>query len=291
MFFRTYKRWSEATYRDLYAVNKTMFKIKFGEYVEKRREEAPDDYALGLMRHTAVGRLKLPCVIFDNTDQHSSKIQEAVFQYAVSLKNNCVCFLLVPITDRSIWRLSKSGAFQSYSSRTFFLPTPPAKEILAKRISFIESKLAGDPSVSGRYFSSKGIRISISNLNAFVQVLEEAFVSDEYLSGLIGKLSNFDIRRMLILAQRTICSPAFRVDDLVGVYVNKLNRGFDSKRAVRAMILGDYDRHVDQSSEFVVNVFSTEGSHPYSPALISFSFRSLGRDQEPRRHRPTTKTA
>ncbi len=70
------------------------------------------------------------------------------------------------------------------------------------------------------------------------------------------------------MAQRTICSPAFRVDDLVGVYVNKLNRGFDSKRAVRAMILGDYDRHVDQSSEFVVNVFSTEGSHPYSPALI-----------------------
>jgi hypothetical protein len=175
---------------------------------------------------------------------------------------------LVPITDRSIWRLSKSGAFQSYSSRTFFLPTPPAKEILSRRIAFIESKLAGDPKVSGRYFSSKGIRISISNLNAFVQVLEEAFVSDEHLSGLIGRLSNFDIRRMLILAQRTICSPSFRVDDLVSVYVNKANRGFDSKRAMRAMILGDYDRHVDQSSEFIMNVFSTESSRPYSPALL-----------------------
>lgn len=268
MFFRTYKRWSEATYRDLYASKKTEFKIKFGEYVEKRREEAPDDYALGLLRHTAAGRLKLPCVVFDNTDQHSSKIQEAVFQYAVSLKNNCVCFLLVPITDRSIWRLSKSGAFQSYSSRTFFLPTPPAKEILSRRIAFIENKLAGDPAVSGKYFSAKGIRISISNLNAFVRVLEEAFVTDEYLSGLIGRLSNFDIRRMLILAQRTICSPSFRVEDLVRIYVNKQNRGFDNKRAVRAMILGDYDRHVDQSSEFIMNVFLTESSRPYSPALL-----------------------
>ena len=91
---------------------------------------------------------------------------------------------------------------------------------------------------SGSYFSSKGIRISISNLNAFVQVLEEAFVGDEHLSGLIGRLSNFDIRRMLILAQRTICSPAFRVDDLIRVYVDKMNRGFDPKRAMRAMILG-----------------------------------------------------
>jgi len=101
-----------------------------------------------------------------------------------------------------------------------------------------------------------------------VQVLEEAFVSDEYLSGLIGRLSNFDIRRMLILAQRTICSPSFRVDDLIRVYLNKQNRGFDNKRAVRAMILGDYDRHVDQSSEFIMNVFSTEGGRPYSPALV-----------------------
>jgi hypothetical protein len=268
MFFRTYKRWSEATYRDLYATNKTEFKIKFGEYVEKRRDDAPDDYAIGLMRHTAVSRVKLPCVIFDNTDQHLSKIQEAVFQYAVSLRNGCVCFLLVPITDRSIWRLSKSGAFQSYSSRTFFLPVPPAKEILAKRISFIESKLSGDPAISGSYFSSKGIRISISNLNAFVQVLEEAFVKDEHLSGLIGRLSNFDIRRMLILAQRTICSPAFRVDDLIRVYVDKKNRGFDPKRAMRAMILGDYDRHVDRSSEFVMNVFLTEGNRPHSPILV-----------------------
>jgi hypothetical protein len=105
-------------------------------------------------------------------------------------------------------------------------------------------------------------------LNAFVQVLEEAFVRDEHLSGLIGRLSNFDIRRMLILAQRTICSPAFRVDDLIRVYVDKMNRGFDPKRAMRAMILGDYDRHVDRSSEFVMNVFLTEGNRPCSPILI-----------------------
>ena len=78
-----------------------------------------------------------------------------------------------------------------------------------------------------------------------------------------------DIRRMLILAQRTICSPSFRVEDLVRIYVKQQNRGFDNKRAVRAMILGDYDRHVDQSSEFIMNVFLTESSRPYSPALLT----------------------
>jgi hypothetical protein len=268
MFFRTYQRWSEATYRDLYLTNKTEFKIKFGEYVERRRSEAPDDYALGLLRHTVAGRLKLPCVVFDNTDQHSMRVQEAVFQYAVSLRNGAVCFGLVPITDRSIWRLSKSGSFQSYSSRTFFLPSPPTREIFSKRVKFIERKLAEDSEASGTYFSSKGIRISIPDLNGFVKVLEEAFLGDERLSSLIGRLANFDIRRMMLLGQRTICSPSFRVEDLIKAYVANKNQAFDRRRATRALILGEYDRHVDQSSEFVTNVFHTEASRPYSPLLL-----------------------
>ena len=268
MFFKTYQRWSEATYRDLYVTNKTEFKIKFGEYVERRRAEAPDDYVLGLLRHTVAGRTKLPCVVFDNTDQHTMRIQEAVFQYAVSLRNSALCFGIVPITDRSIWRLSKSGSFQSYSSRTFFLPSPPTKEIFSKRVKFIERKLAEDSAASGTYFSSKGIRISIPDLNGFVKVLEEAFLGDERLSSLIGRLANFDIRRMMLLGQRTICSPSFRVEDLIKAYVAKRNQAFDSRRAARALILGEYDRHVDQFSEFVTNVFHTEGSKPYSPLLL-----------------------
>ncbi|WP_316168734.1 MULTISPECIES: hypothetical protein [unclassified Bradyrhizobium] len=276
MFFGTYRRWSEATYRDLYATDKTAFKIRFGEYVERRRSDSPDEYVLGLLRHTAASRLKLPCVVFDNTDQHTSAIQEAVFQYAVSLRNGCICFLLVPITDRSIWRLSKSGSFQSYTSRTFFLPSPPAREILQKRVRFIERKLEEDAANSGTYFSSKGIRVSITNLNAFVKVLEEAFIRDSALSGLIARLANFDIRRMMLLAQRTICSPSFRVEDLIKVYVAKQNQsGFDFRRAIRALILGEYDRHLDQTSEFVSNVFATDGSHPYSPFLVLSIFELL----------------
>lgn len=115
---------------------------------------------------------------------------------------------------------------------------------------------------------SKGIRISIPDLNGFVQVLEEAFLRDENLSALIGRLANFDIRRMMLLGQRTICSPSFRVEDLVRAFVAQRNQAFDPRRATRALILGEYDRHVDQSSDFVTNVFHTEGSRPYSPLLL-----------------------
>ena len=41
MFFRVYKRWSEGTYKHLYDTDKLEFKIRFGEFVEKYREESP----------------------------------------------------------------------------------------------------------------------------------------------------------------------------------------------------------------------------------------------------------
>jgi hypothetical protein len=188
MFFRVYKRWSEGTHKHLYETDKTGFKIKFGEYVEQRREETPDEYLIGLMRHCVAGRKRLPCLVFDNTDQFSQRIQEVVFQYAFALSSGCPSFVIIPVTDRTIWRLSKAGALQSAPSRTFYLPPPAPSEVISRRIEYIQNKLEQEPPQAGQYFSSRGIRISIANLNAFVSVLEDAFVRNETLAGLIGRL-------------------------------------------------------------------------------------------------------
>jgi hypothetical protein len=148
------------------------------------------------------------------------------------------------------------------------LPTPPAKEVLSKRVGYIRVKLEGDERISGAYFSSRGIRISIKDLSAFANVIEESFVNSDGLSGLLGRLSNYDIRRMLLLAQRTITSPTFKVDDLVkSFYTPKGMAPLDYRRAIRAMIVGDYDRHTAEANDFIMNLFWTEGSAPFSPLL------------------------
>jgi hypothetical protein len=269
MFFRVYRRWSEGTYKHLYKTDRTQFRIQFGDYIERRRRESPDDYAIGLMLHAAAGRRRLPCIVFDNTDQFPLEIQEKVFQFGVALRNAALSFIIVPITDRSIWRLSKSGVFQSYLSRSFYLPSPAAKEVLARRIHYLRMKLDEGESSSGTYFSSRGIRISIGNLNGFVNVLEDAFVRNEMLSNLIWRLANYDIRRMLLLAQRAITSPTFAIEELIRIYVDQRRNAFDIRRGLGALVLGDYDRHLNAVDDFIQNLFWTEGNRPVSPLLLS----------------------
>src|ERR1700720_1614349 len=105
-------------------------------------------------------------------------------------------------------------------------------------------------SLSGTYFSSRGIRISIGNLNGFVNVLEDAFVRNEMLLNLIGRLANYDIRRMLLLAQRAITSPTFAIEELIRIYVDQRRNAFDIRRGLRALVLGDYDRHLNAVDDF-----------------------------------------
>src|SRR5262249_24599304 len=149
--------------------------------------------------------------------------------------------------------LSKTENIQSFFSRSFYLPTPPTKDILLRRVGYIRTKLGGDERVSGEYFSSRGLKISIKNVGAFATVIEDTLINDESISDLLGRLSNFDIGQMLRLAERVISSPALNVDDLIKSYVTpKGVPPVDQRRAIEAMILGDYDRHSQISNDFVV---------------------------------------
>jgi hypothetical protein len=104
--------------------NKIEFKDQFGRHIDERREQRPDEYVRLLLDWAARGHQKLPCLIFDNTDQYPPEIQDAVYQLAHSLESAAPVFNIVPITDRTVWRLSKAGALQSYSARSFYLGSP-----------------------------------------------------------------------------------------------------------------------------------------------------------------------
>ena len=130
IFFREYQRWSTGTRKHLYEADKVEFKNQFGLHIEERREKHPDEYVRLLLDWASRGHQKLPCLIFDNTDQFPGEIQDMVYQMAHSLESASPIFNIVPITDRTVWRLSKAGALQSYSSRSFYLPVPEAKDHL-----------------------------------------------------------------------------------------------------------------------------------------------------------------
>lgn len=270
IFWGEYVRWRDGPKKPLYEKDKAQFKIDFGDHMEKRREEQVEEYVRLLLKRSAIGLKRLPCIVFDNTDQFSPEIQDTVYQLAHSLESATSVFIIVPITDRTVWRLSKAGALQSYMSKSFYLPVPEAKEILSRRVRFVKEKIVLEKANNSSYFSKKGFTVSMDDLSMFAQAIERIFIENDYISGLIGRLGNFDIRRMLRLAERIFVSPEIKIDDIVKSHYGGPSISSDKYRTHRALIKGEYDRFSEAENEYVCNVFLTDPRKPTSPLLALY---------------------
>jgi hypothetical protein len=267
IFFSEYQRWSVGSRRYLYETNKTEFKDQFGRHIEERREKQPDEYVRLLLDWASRGHQKLPCLIFDNTDQFPPEIQDMVYQAAHSLESAASVFNIVPITDRTVWRLSKAGALQSYSAHSFYLPTPDAKEIISRRVEFLKSKVHAEPKAAQSYFSNLGFRVEVNDLAVLADAVGKVFVENDYVSGFIGRLGNFDIRRMLKIAERIFLSPELRIDDIIKSRFGGAAVTANQYRTHRALIRGEYDRFSEGENEFISNLFQTNPQRPGPPLL------------------------
>jgi energy-coupling factor transporter ATP-binding protein EcfA2 len=267
VFIQEYDRWRYGERKHLYEKKKDEFKEKFGEWMADIVERQPEKYVTRLIENATKARHLMPCIVFDNTDHFPQIFQEAVFQYAQSIYRNTFSFIICPITDRTIWQLSKSGPLQSYNYRAFYLPVPSTKEVLTKRVEFIKEKAKEDSGANKEYFTKKGLRLSIPDINAFALSVEDIFLNEEYVGRTIGWLSNHDIRRSLLIAQRIITSPIIGIAGLVAAYV----AGNKSRPALRkikkALFCGEYNHFYQPESDYILNLFEVNSNSMTSPLL------------------------
>lgn len=269
MFFGEYKRLSEGSFKFLYDTDKNAFKIKFGEIIEDKRRNRPDEYNKKLIGNIVKSRKKIPCLVFDNTDHFSIEFQEKVFQYAMSIYESELCLILLPITDKTSWQLNKQGALQSFDDiEVLYLPTPSPRKVIERRIEYLSSKIVPKKNEEkSAYLSQRGIRLSIDNLQKFVYYLQKIFLTDKKTALWIGNFSNLDIRRCLTLTRDLIASPHLKIEDFFKVYVTDTTSSVDLNVIKSAMIKGKYNFYPIGQHNFIQNVFEPHIAYETTPLL------------------------
>lgn len=284
MFYDEYSRLRRGTWATLYEQNKQAFQQGFGEKIEAQRESAPKEYIHGLIRHVINSRRALPVIVFDNTDHFEIEFQQRVYQYARSVYEAVQCLIILPITDRTSWQLSKHGALQSFEHEALFLPTPHTADVIRKRIQYIESKVDAFESFGGTdYFVRGGITLSVDNLLAFTQTLQRVFVDSRNTSKEIGELANYDVRRMLNLLRKTVSSPHLQVSDLIQAVATKRTVEIPSWRITKAVVRQGYDIYPAGLHDYVQNVYHLDESITTTP-LLGLRILQLLRDVPEKEH-------
>lgn len=274
IFYHEYSRLRKGNWSKLYEQDKNQFKIDFGKHIESRRENRPTEYIKALIGNIVRSRKKIPCVVFDNADHFSIEVQQKVYQYARSIYENNICLIIVPITDTTSWQLSKHGAMQSFESEALYLPTPSPKRIIEKRIEYISKKIEIEKSTTGHYFLSKGIKITLENLEGFVHYLQLVLLKDESVSKWIGTFANYDTRRCLDLTKDIITSPhLLSIDEFFKAYVvneailNGPKSPIKLYKIRNALIKKNYTSYPINHHSFVQNVFYSTNNVDTTPIL------------------------
>ena len=194
MFYDEYTRLRKGNWAALYDTDKNQFQARFGDLIEDIRTNRPHEYIQGLIRHVVNNRLQLPVIVFDNADHFEIKFQQRVYQYARSLYESSLCLVILPITDRTSWQLSKHGALQSFDHEALFLPTPPTGDIIRKRVAFIERRVETERQrPDDRYFIERGISLRLDDIASFARTIQRVFLETADISRLVGDLANHDV--------------------------------------------------------------------------------------------------
>ena len=268
MFFDEYTRLRKGPWAAMYETDKVQFQTRFGDLIEIRRTNQPHEYIEGLIRHIVNSRLELPVIVFDNADHFDIEYQQRVYQYARSIYERPLCLVILPITDRTSWQLSKHGALQSFDHEAFFLPTPPTGEIIRKRVAFIERRLETERQrPDDRYFVERGISLRLDDIASFARSLQRIFLETLDTSRMVGDLANHDVRRTLNLVRSFVGSPHLRVADLVTAYIAGSAIEMPRWRIEKAIIRLHYDIYPVGQHDFVQNVFALKEDLPTTPLL------------------------
>src|SRR5215471_14534942 len=155
------------------------------------------------------------------------------------------------MTDRSAWSFSKTELFNVYSSKSYFLPTPPPREVFRKQLEWLKEKIRPTGRTHGLYDAGKSLRVKLESLEAFASAIEDIFVRQDYISNRLGSLANYNIRTTLGLARRVITSSALNIEDLLISYVAGKQGPLLTEKFMRTLILGDYNFYKRGDAHFV----------------------------------------
>ena len=277
LYFSEYKRRSKGVDAVLYENDREKYRVKFGEFMDEQVERDREGYLRRLLSDLVDNRKKLPLIVVDNTDEFQIEIKKAIFQFAQALRRHAKhCMVILPVTDKSAWSFSRTDIFRIYSTRSFFLPTPPPREVFRKRIEYIKKRVSDnrDDNTAGRYLSERGIHISITNLQKFAVELERQFVNHERAAKLLGELSNYNIRVTLDLARRVMTSSLFRIEQILAAHASGGRRPTTWTQFLNALLKGDHNMYRVGDVPEIVNVFQVNDQIRQSP-LIHVSILAL----------------
>ena len=252
---------------------------------KKYPEEALVEYLL----FSAKNRNRLPVIILDNMD--NEEIAFTVAQFAVMIFQRTYSFITVASNDAVLLQLRKNE--QDYLSRlqvdNFWLPRPKVRAVLENRLEYLRSLLQkqakkASSNIRG-YVGRSELQWTVSP-DEVVKIVNTVLLDHPEVSTWIGKLCNYDMRKIFEVCRAIILSPHIEIEDLL--HAQAVEKFLPSHRVLKTLITPKTHQFQVEKSANIINVFGFSHDHiwyPLLPARILVFLRATETNEKNERYK------
>lgn len=208
-------------------------------------------------------------IALDNMDQHETSFQEQIFILGQSIAETWPTAVFMSLRPDTFHESRSTGALAAYQPRVFTISPPRSDQVLLRRLEFAKKELLRFGRLPG---FPAGLTIDSSSLVVYIDVLLDAFRSNEQLVELIDNLSSGNTRKALDFVSTFVGSGYVQTSRILEAHKAGRSYVVPIHEFIRAILYGDH-RYYDPSTSPVPNLFAlstgTGSEHFLLPMLLA----------------------
>jgi hypothetical protein len=208
-------------------------------------------------------------LVLDNIDHHELEFQERIFVIGQSFSETWPLAVFMSLRPDTFYKSRKTGSLTAYQPRVFTVEPPRVDQVISKRLAFAKKQLES----TGRLESfPRDLTINSESLLVYLDVLIEAFRSNEPLKELVDNLSSGNVRQALDFISTFVGSGYVSTARILEAHKTGAPFILPIHEFMRAILCGEYS-HYDPRSSAVPNILgitSSDGREHFAlPILLA----------------------
>lgn len=221
------------------------------------------------LQHLQTSRRMNFVIVLDNVDQHQPSFQDQIFVAGQSLADTWPVSVFMSLRPDTFHESRRTGALAAYQPRVFTVSPPRSDLVVTKRLEFARKELVEAGRLPG---FPAGLTLDSQSLVIYIDVLLDAFRSNEPLVELVDNLSSGNTRRALDFVSTFVGSGYVQTSRVLDAHKTGRPYVVPLHEFVRAILYGDH-KYYDPHTSPVPNLYSVSTSdakeHFLLPLLLA----------------------
>lgn len=221
-------------------------------------------YLTKVIHHLKKGRKYSIALFFDNLDRRDIDLQEKAFLKASAIARDWASLVFICLRPDTYYRSQQSGVLDTIAPTVFTVGQPDLSLILKRRFAYAKKVAEGnslEPTKLTAKIPSKEISFYLPKVSMIFESCEFAARKRNGIIPTLEAVSNGNIRRLLDLSRKILCSSHLDTKKIVDIIEKTGNYTIPDFEGVKTLLYGDY-MYYDPSRSPFLNIFDIKHADP-----------------------------